>query len=100
MVHVSYATLEHESFNDETKRGTKSESGIRSAIETSQWSISVRVLRLSIIRRALRPEESSTRGNTCLSRFLRSSPSRIRRVGIDRYIFELARVYATDTHAC
>lgn len=44
------------------------DSRIRLAIGTSQWSISVSVLRLSIIRHVL-GRRSSTRGNTCLPRF-------------------------------
>lgn len=79
------------------------DSRIRSAIGTSQWSISVSVLRLSIIRHVL-GRRSSTRGNTCLPRFHHLFSfffplSRIRRPrGIDRYIFELAPVCVFNRH--
>lgn len=79
------------------------DSRIRSAIGTSQWSISVSVLRLSIIRHVL-GRRSSTRGNTCLPRFHHPFSfffplSRIRRPrGIDRYIFELAPVCVFNRH--
>lgn len=83
------------------------DSRIRSAIGTSQWSISVSVLPLSIIRHVL-GRRSSTRGNTCLPRFHHPSSfsfffffplSRIHRPrGIDRYIFELAPVCVFNRH--